>query len=208
MRLTQFRVQNFRSVRSTDWIDAAFVGQNESGKSNLCEALHRVNPALPDQFNVDEDWPVDDWGNKDDKALVCEARYALDDPDEVKTLITAVGLLWMPPTPAPAPEVQPAPEPEPPAQPDGTYTVEQLPVKLVLRVGKYYDNQRVFSIEVGEDPARTLDSSKAEACAGGNLLKRTSASTISLHRAPSSPSWWKSERRKAGTSSTPESKPS
>ncbi len=175
MRLTQFRVQNFRSVRSTDWIDVtsitAFVGQNESGKSNLCEALHRVNPALPDQFNVDEDWPVDDWANKDDKALVCEARYALDDPDEIKTLITAVGLLWMPPTPAPAPEVQPAPEPEPPAQPDGTYTVEQLPVKLVLRVGKYYDNQRVFSIEVGEDPARTLDSSKAEAWAGGNLLK-------------------------------------
>ena len=173
MRLTQFRVQNFRSVRSTDWIDVtsitAFVGQNEAGKSNLCEALYRVNPALPDRFNVDEDWPVDDWGNKDSNALVCEARYALDDSDEIKALITAAGLLWTPPASIPAPEGQP--ESPPAMQPDGTYTVAQLPVKMVLHVGKYYDNRRVFSIELGEATARTLDSTKLEAWAGTNLLK-------------------------------------
>jgi hypothetical protein len=172
MRLTQFRVQNFRSVRLTDWIDVtsitAFVGQNEAGKSNLCEALYRVNPALPDQFNVDEDWPVDDWGNKDGKALVCEARYALDGT-EIKALITAVGLLWTPPPPTPSPEGEAAPAP--PTQPEGTYTVAQLPANLVLRVGKHYDKRRVFSIEVNETPIQTLDTTKAEAWASANLLK-------------------------------------
>ena len=174
MRLTQFRVQNFRSVRSTDWIDVtsitAFVGQNEAGKSNLCEALYRVNPALPDQFNVDEDWPVDDWGNKDGKALVCEARYLFDTANEILTLITASGLLWIPPVPSPVHEGQAAPAPA--AQPDGTYTAAQLPAKLVLRVGKYYDARRVFSIEVGDAPARTaVEAAKVEAWATANLLK-------------------------------------
>ena len=171
MRLIQFRVQNFRSVQSTDWIDVmsitAFVGQNEAGKSNLCEALYRVNPALPDQFKVDEDWPVDDWGNKDGKALVCEARYALDGVDEIRALITAAGLLWTPPAPA----AEAVPMPEPASQPEGMYTAAQLPVNLILRVGKYYDNRRVFSIEVGEAPARTLDGTKLEAWASSNLLK-------------------------------------
>lgn len=173
MRLTEFRVQNFRSVRSTDWIDVmcitAFVGQNEAGKSNLCEALYRINPARPDQFNVDEDWPVDNWGDKDGKALVCEARYILDDAKEIETLISAVGLLWAQPVPAPVAEGQPAPPPA--EQPGGTYTAAQLPVELVLRVGKHYDNHREFSIEVGEMPACTLDSAKAETWAGTNLLK-------------------------------------
>ena len=173
MRLIQFRVQNFRSVRSTDWIDVtsitAFVGQNEAGKSNLCEALYRMNPALPDRFNVDEDWPVDDWGNKDSKALVCEARYAFDDADEIGTLVAVVGLLWTPPEPAPAAEGQAAPVPA--VQPEGTYTAGEMPAKLVLRVGKHYDNQRVFSLEVGAEPARILDRTKAEAWAGNGLLK-------------------------------------
>jgi hypothetical protein len=173
MRLTQFRVENFRSVRSTDWIDVtsitAFVGQNEAGKSNLCEALYRINPALPDQFNVDEDWPVDDWGNKEGKALVCEARYAFDDVDEIKGLITAVGLLWTPPPPAQPVEGQPPPPPA--VQPEGTHTADQLPAKLVLRVAKYYDNRREFSIEVGASAARSLDQKKADAWATKNLLK-------------------------------------
>lgn len=172
MRLTQFRVQNFRSVRSTDWIDVAsitaFVGQNEAGKSNLCEALYRINPALPDKFNVDEDWPVDDWGSKDGDALVCEARYVLDGADEIQALVTAAGLLWTPPALPPA-EAQAESNPTP--QPEGTYTTAQLPAALTLRVGRHYDNQRVFSIEIDGATSLALDPNRAEAWAGANLLK-------------------------------------
>jgi hypothetical protein len=28
-------------------------------------------------YNLDEDWPVDDWGNKDASAVVCEAKFSL-----------------------------------------------------------------------------------------------------------------------------------
>ena len=68
MKLTQFRVTNYRNVRDSGCITvndiSAFVGQNEAGKSNLFEALYRINPFVPNEtYSIDEDWPVDDWGN-------------------------------------------------------------------------------------------------------------------------------------------------
>ena len=90
MKLTQFRVANYRNVRDSGWITvndiSAFVGQNEAGKSNLFEALYRINPFVPnDTYSIDEDWPVDDWGNKDPSALVCEARFDLN-VEEIRSL--------------------------------------------------------------------------------------------------------------------------
>ncbi len=39
MRVTAFRVQNYKKIRDTDWINAheltAFVGKNEAGKSAI-----------------------------------------------------------------------------------------------------------------------------------------------------------------------------
>lgn len=47
--LTKFRVQNFRSIKDSNWIDAenvtCLVGTNESGKTNLLLALWKLNPA-------------------------------------------------------------------------------------------------------------------------------------------------------------------
>src|SRR5438105_2671014 len=84
MQLTRFKVTNYRNVMDSGWIDVnnitAFVGQNEAGKSNLFEALYRINPFVPNEtYNIDEDWPVDDWGNKNDSAVVCDADFALDE---------------------------------------------------------------------------------------------------------------------------------
>src|SRR5690606_37402936 len=78
LKLARFRVTNYRSIRDSGWVEVeaitAFVGQNEAGKSNLFEALYRLNPFAPDEaYDIDEDWPVDDWGNKDPTACVCEA---------------------------------------------------------------------------------------------------------------------------------------
>jgi len=48
-KLTKFRVQNFRSIEDSGWIDAenvtCLVGTNESGKTNLLLALWKLNPA-------------------------------------------------------------------------------------------------------------------------------------------------------------------
>ena len=51
MQLTYFKVTKYRNVWESGWIDVgsitAFVGQNEAGKSNLFEALYRINPSRP-----------------------------------------------------------------------------------------------------------------------------------------------------------------
>lgn len=172
MRLTQFRVQNYRSVRLTDWIDVAsitaFVGQNEAGKSNLCEALYRINPIMGEGFDVDEDWPVDDWGNKDSDAIVCEARFSLD-AAETETLAAAVGILWTPPATPASPDGQAL---APIEQPADTLTKEQLPKDAILHVIKNYQNKREFVLGAsGETEELDLDSKKAEAWARTHLLK-------------------------------------
>jgi AAA15 family ATPase/GTPase len=60
MQLTQFKVTSYRNVVNSGWIDVnditAFVGQNEAGKSNLFEALYRINPFAPNEtYKIDED---------------------------------------------------------------------------------------------------------------------------------------------------------
>lgn len=68
MRLSQFRITNFRNIIDSGWIKAtdvtAIVGQNEAGKSNLFEALYCLHYYVETQYNPDEDWPVDDWKGK------------------------------------------------------------------------------------------------------------------------------------------------
>lgn len=96
MNLRFFKVTNYRNVRDSNWIEVgnitAFVGQNEAGKSNLFEALYRINPFAPGEaYNINEDWPVDDWGNKNASALVCEAKFALS-PEEIESLYAEAGL--------------------------------------------------------------------------------------------------------------------
>ena len=68
-----FQVTNYRNVLDSGRVEVnrctAFVGQNEAGKSNLFDALYRVNPfGQLAAYNLDEDWPVDRWGDKDPSA--------------------------------------------------------------------------------------------------------------------------------------------
>lgn len=60
MKLKEFQVTHYRNIVDSGWVDVgqitAFVGQNEAGKSNLFEALYRINPFAPDErYNLDED---------------------------------------------------------------------------------------------------------------------------------------------------------
>lgn len=91
MRLTEFRITNYRNVIDSDWIKitdvTAIVGQNEAGKSNLFEALHRLRPYDNAKYNPDEDWPVDDWKERKNARgkIVAQARYWLG-PDETEEI--------------------------------------------------------------------------------------------------------------------------
>ena len=62
MRLRSFHVKKFRNVVDSGEIAVeeqvtCLVGKNEAGKSALLEALHLLNPAYGDTFNVEEQYP-------------------------------------------------------------------------------------------------------------------------------------------------------
>ena len=116
MKLTQFRVQNYRNIEDSGPINVcdvtAFVGQNEAGKSNLFEALYCLNPIVPEAYNADEDWPVDRWDGRADAngKEVCSAEFELDEND-----IKAVFAFAAPPPPAAPATEEGQPEPPTPA---------------------------------------------------------------------------------------------
>ena len=170
MKLTQFRVTNYRNVRDSGCITvndiSAFVGQNEAGKSNLFEALYRINPFVPNEtYSIDEDWPVDDWGNKDPSALVCEARFDLN-VEEIKSLWDTAGV----------------PEPEPDAQGDGEEAgqetnaaesqeskLDELPAALTLVGSRSYETGPTFSVE--GDKGKDFDSAEVATWAEKHIPK-------------------------------------
>jgi predicted ATPase len=86
LHLTSFRVTNFRNVHDSGWVDVerltAIIGPNESGKSNLCEALFRLKPYDGEtRFDINFDWPIDRWETKETKAVAINARFRLNDEE-------------------------------------------------------------------------------------------------------------------------------
>lgn len=63
LRMTRFRVQNFRNIDDSGWVPAervtALVGRNESGKTALLKALHKFNPATSEPYSPQRDFPRD-----------------------------------------------------------------------------------------------------------------------------------------------------
>ena len=61
MKLTRFRVTNFRSVKDSGWVDVddvtALIGVNESGKTNLLLPLWKLNPARDGEIQPTSDFP-------------------------------------------------------------------------------------------------------------------------------------------------------
>lgn len=99
MKALRFRVQNFRNVNDSGWIPLErvtnFVGRNESGKTTLLRALHKFNPATPEPYDPQKEFPRDrytrDYVTGEAKGLrwpVCSVAFEL--PEEVKTRLAAV----------------------------------------------------------------------------------------------------------------------
>lgn len=61
MRLTTFRVQNYKKIRDTGWITVrdltAFVGKNEAGKSALFRGLSKLNPSDDEKYDGLKEFP-------------------------------------------------------------------------------------------------------------------------------------------------------
>lgn len=66
-KLIRFKVQNFRSIEESDWIEfsdnSCLVGTNEAGKTNLLMALWKLNPANKEPIVPLDDFPRHNYSN-------------------------------------------------------------------------------------------------------------------------------------------------
>jgi hypothetical protein len=153
MRIVRFLVTNYRNIKNSGWINVsdvtAIVGPNEAGKSNYFEALYRINPFEPKAaYDVNEDWPVDNWSEMDPAATVCVAEFVIDDPDEMESLFEECRV-------------------EPKTESDGggglDHFFQALPAKTLLIAERRYDSRTSFS--VGEEISKRLDATKLQSWA-------------------------------------------
>lgn len=88
MKLTRYKVLNFKSVKDSGWIDCSdvttLVGINEAGKSNLLLALWKLNPVTGGVIDVLHDAPVselNDIRETEDIYPFIKAEFELDKTD-------------------------------------------------------------------------------------------------------------------------------
>lgn len=96
LKAVRFRVQNFRNIDDSGWIPlervTAFVGRNESGKTALLKALHKFNPATPEPYNPQREFPRDRYTREFKNPAdwpVCSVAFEIHDPlrKEIETLL-------------------------------------------------------------------------------------------------------------------------
>jgi predicted ATP-dependent endonuclease of OLD family len=84
MKLTRYRVTDFRSVKDSGWIDCddvtTLIGVNEAGKSNLLLALWKLKPAQGGAINLLQDIPrshYSEWRDAADEHVFIKAVFEL-----------------------------------------------------------------------------------------------------------------------------------
>jgi predicted ATP-dependent endonuclease of OLD family len=84
--MTEFRIQNFRSILDSGWIEvddiAAIVGKNESGKTSLLKALWKFNPYNDkDSYVIDREFPRGKRKEKSSEKVVATVRFKFTDEE-------------------------------------------------------------------------------------------------------------------------------
>lgn len=87
MKLTSFRIQNYKKIHDTGWIEVgdltAFVGKNEAGKSAVFRGLSKFNPSDGEDYDGLKEFPrrryTDEFKRKDWPVSSC--RFALLESD-------------------------------------------------------------------------------------------------------------------------------
>ncbi len=85
MKLTSCRVQNYRSILDSGWVElddiAVIVGKNESGKTSFLKALWKFNPFHPAPYNIDREWPTGRRNEKSRDKLVVETKFSFTEAE-------------------------------------------------------------------------------------------------------------------------------
>jgi predicted ATP-dependent endonuclease of OLD family len=85
MQLIAYCVSMYRSILDSGWIEVVplttMVGKNESGKTSLLRALHKLNPFRPDPYVITREWPRGHRKSQDPRHIVCQAKFLLSEPE-------------------------------------------------------------------------------------------------------------------------------
>jgi predicted ATPase len=85
MKLTSCRVQNYRSILDSGWVDVdditTIVGKNESGKTSFLKALWKFNPFNDEPYNIDREWPSGRRKEKSPDKIVVETRFSFSEAE-------------------------------------------------------------------------------------------------------------------------------
>ena len=88
MRPTAFRVQMYKSIIDSGWVDVTpltvVVGKNESGKTTLLKALHKFKPFKEDKYVINREWPRGRRREQNEDQTVCTVRFELSDSEFVE----------------------------------------------------------------------------------------------------------------------------
>jgi predicted ATP-dependent endonuclease of OLD family len=86
MKLTAFRIENYRCIQDSGWVDvddiAVIVGKNESGKTALLKALWKFRPFHEVKYDLDREWPRGRRKDKSPDKVVCTVRFEFT-PEEI-----------------------------------------------------------------------------------------------------------------------------
>ena len=86
MDLIAFRVCMYKGIIDSGWVDVndltVLVGKNESGKTSLLKALHKLNPYNPEPYEMTKEWPRARRKERSDEHIVCRAKFQLSDQEK------------------------------------------------------------------------------------------------------------------------------
>ena len=90
MKLIAFRVSMYKGIIDSDWVNVndltVLVGKNESGKTSLLKALHKLNPYVKEPYEMTNEWPRGHRDRRDEEHIVCQARFQLSEEEKSKLL--------------------------------------------------------------------------------------------------------------------------
>src|SRR5215475_11098519 len=89
MRLKSFRIQKYKTIRDTGWVEVrpgvtALIGVNEAGKSSVLQALWKFKNVANATYDMLYDYPRDLYSRERETGKntnVIEVTFELDDGD-------------------------------------------------------------------------------------------------------------------------------
>ena len=85
MKLRAFRVHMYRPILDSGWVNVdditPIIGKNESGKTALLKALHKLRPFKDESYSLDREWPRGHRLERSPSAVVVRARFAFENHD-------------------------------------------------------------------------------------------------------------------------------